>query len=70
MASHFSVYHDLQFALITKESVIDQIHQEKGSSWFPPYMRSTIILINRKNEERKIEPTFPSAEQLQDQILL
>jgi len=68
-ASHFAVYHDIQFALITKESLIDQILQEKSTLWFPSYMRSTIILINRKGEEKKFDPTM-SADQLQNLILL
>jgi len=64
-----SIYRDLQFALVTKQNIIENIYQEKGSFWFPPYMRSTVLLIDRRGNIHKIDPTL-NHDQLGDKIHL
>jgi hypothetical protein len=54
---------------ITKESTISPIYRENRLLWFPEYMRSTVILVDRKNKIHKIDPTLNS-DQMGNQIHL
>jgi len=63
----FSLF--LKLFKITKGNIIENIYRENGSLWFPLYLKSAVLVVDRKNRVHKVDPTFNS-DQLSDQIHL
>ena len=64
-----SLFRQLEYALLTKQSIIDYIYRDYGSIWFPDYMRSTIFVVDKKKQVHNLEPTL-SRDQLSDMIYM
>ena len=69
LANVNSLSRQLEYALLTKQSIIDYIYRDYGSTWFPDYMRSTIFVVDKKNQLHHLEPTLTYV-QLSDMIYM